>query len=75
MKESVRNEIVRLSAQGVSGRRIAQQLRVSRHTVHAALQQVTKRLPGLRLDPEAVDVHIDGLGARSPNHLPVVWDA
>jgi transposase len=42
MKESVRNEIVRLSEQGLSGRRIAQQLRVSRHTVHHALAQVAK---------------------------------
>jgi transposase len=42
MKESVRNEMVRLSEQGLSGRRIAQQLRVSRHTVHDALQQVAK---------------------------------
>ena len=42
MKESVRNEIVRLSEQGLSGRRIAQQLRLSRHTVHAALEQVAK---------------------------------
>jgi transposase len=40
MKESVRNEIVRLAGQGLSQRRIAQQLRVSRHTVHHALQQV-----------------------------------
>jgi transposase len=42
MKESVRNEIMRLSEQGLSGRRIAQQLGVSRHTVHAALEQVAK---------------------------------
>jgi transposase len=40
MKESVRNEIVRLSGQGLSQRRIAQQLQVSRHTVHHALEQV-----------------------------------
>jgi transposase len=40
MKESVRNEIVRLSAQGLSQRRIARQLRLSRHTVHRALEQV-----------------------------------
>ena len=40
MKESVRNEIVRLAGQGLSQRRIAQQLRVSRHTVQRALQQV-----------------------------------
>jgi transposase len=42
MNQSVRNEIVRLSAQGLSGRRIAEQLRVSRHTVHRALEQVAK---------------------------------
>jgi len=42
MKESVRNEIIRLAEQGLSGRRIAQQLRVSRHTVQQALQQVAK---------------------------------
>ncbi len=42
MKEAVRNEIVRLAEQGLSGRRIAQQLHVSRHTVHHALQQVAK---------------------------------
>jgi transposase len=40
MKESVRNEIGRLSEQGLSQRRIAQQLQVSRHTVHHTLQQV-----------------------------------
>jgi transposase len=48
MKESVRNEIVRLSEQGLSQRRIAQQLQVSRHTVHDALQQVaTARAEGM----------------------------
>ena len=46
MKESVRNEIVRLSEQGLSGRRIAQQLRVSRHTVHHALAQVAQARHG-----------------------------
>jgi transposase len=40
MKEATRNEIVRLCQQGLSQRRIAQQLHVSRHTVHHALQQV-----------------------------------
>lgn len=40
MKESVRNEIIRLAGQGLSQRRIAQQLRMSRHTVHHALEQV-----------------------------------
>src|SRR5438128_2161354 len=40
MKESVRNEIVRLAEQGLAQRRIAQQLRVSRYSVQRALQQV-----------------------------------
>jgi transposase len=42
MKESIRNEIVRLAGQGLSKRRIAQQLRVSRYTIERALQQVAK---------------------------------
>jgi transposase len=41
MTESLRNDIIRLFGQGLSQRRIAQQLHVSRHTVHDALQQVT----------------------------------
>src|SRR2546421_3679799 len=40
MNESVRNEIIRLCGQGLSQRRIAEQLQVSRHTVHHALHQV-----------------------------------
>jgi transposase len=48
MTEAVRNEMVRLSEQGLSGRRIAQQLGVSRHTVAAALQQqATARQQGV----------------------------
>lgn len=39
MTEAVRNEIVRLCEQGLSQRRIAEQLRLSRHTVQRALQQ------------------------------------
>src|SRR5438132_105659 len=40
MTESVRNEIIALSEQGLSQRRIAQQLHVSRHTVQRVLQHV-----------------------------------
>ena len=40
MTESVRNEIVRLQQQGLSQRRIAQQLHLSRDTVQRALRQV-----------------------------------
>jgi transposase len=40
MKESVRNEIIRLSGQGLSQRRIAQHVHVSRDAVQRALRQV-----------------------------------
>jgi transposase len=40
MNEALRNDIIRLSGQGLSQRRIAQQLHVSRHTVHHVLHQV-----------------------------------
>jgi transposase len=42
MNEQTRNEIVRYSAQGLSQRRIAQLLRVSRHTVADVLEQVAQ---------------------------------
>ena len=32
------------------------------------------RLPGLRLDPDATDVHITGSTFRAPRSLPVVFD-
>jgi transposase len=54
MTEALRNEIVRLSEQGLSGRRIAQQLRVSRHRVAAALQHVAQaRAQGVAAQPPA----------------------
>ena len=40
MNEALRNDIIRLSGQGLSQRRIAQQLHVSRHMVHHVLHQV-----------------------------------
>jgi hypothetical protein len=39
-----------------------------------ALETLFDRLPGLRLDPAADDVHISGLVFRSPQALPVVFD-
>ena len=35
---------------------------------------VLDRLPNVRLDPEADDVHIHGLSFRSPAALPVRFD-
>jgi hypothetical protein len=36
---------------------------------------VLERLPHLRLDPAAGDVHVTGLGFRAPRGLPVLFDA
>jgi cytochrome P450 len=40
-----------------------------------AMNAVLDRLPGLRLDPAASDVHITGMVFRAPRELPVVFDA
>jgi cytochrome P450 len=40
-----------------------------------ALGALLDRLPGLRLDPAAEDVHITGESFRAPRSLPVVFDA
>ena len=37
------------------------------------LNAVLDRLPGLRLDPAAGDVHVTGLALRAPLTLPVVF--
>jgi cytochrome P450 len=40
-----------------------------------AIAALLTRLPGLRLDPQARDVHITGAGFRAPESLPVVFEA
>ncbi len=40
-----------------------------------ALETIFERLPNVRLDPEAEDVHITGGVFRSPMSLPVLFDA
>jgi cytochrome P450 len=56
-----------------SGPHICLGIHFARMELKVALQQLLARLPNLRLDPRADDVHIDGLGARSPDRLPVVF--
>jgi transposase len=54
MTEALRNEILRLEQQGLSQRRIAAQLQVSRHTVAGVLQQVAQaRTAGVPAQPAA----------------------
>lgn len=47
-------------------------LHLARMEMRVALQAVLERLPELRLDPEAGDVHVTGLTFRSPLALPVL---
>jgi cytochrome P450 len=48
---------------------------LARLEMAAALEAVLDGLPGLRLDPEAKDVHIMGEGFRAPASLPVVFES
>jgi cytochrome P450 len=49
-------------------------MHLARMETTVALNTLLDRLPGLRLDPEAEDVHITGLTFRSPLALPVRFD-
>ncbi|MDZ4278320.1 MAG: cytochrome P450 [Dehalococcoidia bacterium] len=46
---------------------------LARMETSTALNALMDRLPNLRLDPEAEDVHISGLMFRSPTTLPVLF--
>ncbi len=48
---------------------------LARLEMRVLLDAVLDRLPGLRLDPDAADVHIHGLIFRSPPNLPVRFAA
>ena len=50
-------------------------LHLARMETRVALNALFDRLPGLRLDPASVDVHISGLTFRAPRALPVRFDA
>ncbi len=49
-------------------------MHLARMETQVALEVLMDRLPGLRLDPEAKDVHITGRGFRAPRSLPVLFD-
>jgi cytochrome P450 len=49
-------------------------MHLARMETTVAVNALLDRLPGLRLDPEAEDVHITGLTFRSPLALPVRFD-
>ncbi|HEX2484052.1 MAG TPA: cytochrome P450 [Myxococcota bacterium] len=50
-------------------------MHLARMETSVALNALLDRLPNLRLDPAAEDVHVTGLTFRSPVALPVVFDA
>jgi cytochrome P450 len=50
-------------------------LHLARMETRCALNALFDRLPNLRLDPAAEDVHITGLTFRAPRVLPVLFDA
>jgi cytochrome P450 len=50
-------------------------MHLARLETRVLLNAVLDRLPGLRLDPAAEDVHIHGMMFRSPPNLPVRFDS
>jgi cytochrome P450 len=48
-------------------------MHLARMETAVAVNAVLDRLPNLRLDPDAEDVHITGLAFRAPRALPVVF--
>lgn len=50
-------------------------LHLARMETAVALNALFDRLPNLRLDPAAEDVHITGLTFRAPRELPVLFDS
>lgn len=58
-----------------SGRHQCLGMHLARLELRVGVAAVLERLPGLRLDPEAGGLEIEGLAFRGPSRLPVVFDA
>ena len=50
-------------------------MHLARMETRVLLDALLERLPNLRLDPDATDVHISGDSFRAPQALPVLFDA
>ena len=48
-------------------------MHLARTELSVVIETLLDRLPNLRLDPEAEDVHITGRGFRAPRQLPVLF--
>ena len=57
-----------------SGPHMCLGMHLARMETRVVIDALMARLPNLRLDPAADDVHISGLSFRSPRALPVVFD-
>jgi cytochrome P450 len=49
-------------------------MHLARMETRVVMDAVLDRLPNLRLDPAAEDVHVTGLTFRAPERLPVLFD-
>ena len=56
------------------GNHICLGIHFARMELRVALERIIERLPNLRLDDAADDVHIGGLSTRSALRLPCLWD-
>ncbi|MEO5840913.1 MAG: cytochrome P450 [Acidimicrobiales bacterium] len=56
------------------GNHICLGIHFARMELRVALEEILDELPNLRLDPDATDVHVTGLGTRTTINLPCVWD-
>ena len=56
------------------GNHICLGIHFARMELRVALEVILDRLPNLRLDPDATDIHIGGLATRSAIALPCLWD-
>jgi cytochrome P450 len=50
-------------------------MHLARMETRVVLDALFDRLPDLRLDPDAADVHVSGDSFRAPRELPVLFDA
>jgi cytochrome P450 len=57
------------------GNHICLGMHLARMETVVAMNAVLDRLPGLRWDPEAEPVRVEGMVFRAPPRLPVVWNA
>jgi cytochrome P450 len=56
------------------GNHICLGMHLARMESVVAMDALLDRLPGLRWDPAAEPVHVEGMVFRAPPRLPVVWD-